>query len=193
MRERLVKIGGAAELLRNELSNVAIREFFELEGAIRIDNLGGLEKTLGAIAERAEIASNSPVVSNEDGEAKAGAGRAFPSVAIKSKTYCALVIAETWKFVRGVYPRPRSEEAAAAAHALWRASGGRAAGWGNNPLNGWRHHFATALTLTESAESNELSAVSNRRTKWGRRSDTVERHNKLSIIRPRQPRSPMAI
>lgn len=156
MRGRLVEIGGAAALLRNALSDVAIREFLEHEAAIRIENLGGLEKTLRVIAERAEIAANSPAISNEDGEAKAGRGRALPSVAIQPKTYCALVISETWKFVHGVYPRLRSQEAAAAAHALWHASGARETGWGNEPLNAWRYHFATALILTEAAESVEL-------------------------------------
>ncbi len=60
------------------------------------------------------------------------------------KSFCALVIAETWAFVRGTLPAVRNQEAAAAAQAYWLACGGTRKGWGSDPRTGWSHYFRDA-------------------------------------------------
>jgi hypothetical protein len=117
-----------------------------LEGAglVRIENRGGLERALQIIAERAELAVASPALSTQAGKTKAGRGKALPPDAFAPKTFCAALVAETWAYLHGDYPKPRNRKAAAAADAYWRASGGGATGWGNDQLNAWRPYFSKA-------------------------------------------------
>jgi hypothetical protein len=75
---------------------------------------------------------------------KAGSGRARSFGAVSARTCCALIIQETWKFIHGVEPSPRSRRAGEAAEAYWRAAGGDAHSGGEEPLARWRYHFQLA-------------------------------------------------
>jgi hypothetical protein len=144
MRKRLAKVANAATVLQRALEDVAIKEFLELEGAIRIQNDGGLDHTLRMIAERAALASNSPRISSSSTKAKRGRGKALPTNAISPKGFCAIIISETWKYLHGQYPGARNTKAAMAADAYWQATGGAASSWGTDPYSGWRQHFEEA-------------------------------------------------
>jgi hypothetical protein len=65
--------------------------------------------------------------------------------------YCALLIAEAWKFFRGDYPGSRNAEAARAAEEYWRLAGCERQSWGGKP-NAWRPHF-------EEAESQNIEEL----------------------------------
>jgi len=130
MKRRLLEIRDAARLLQRALSNPPMREFLEIEGAIRIENVRDLDHTLRTIAERADLAAASPKISTAAGKGRKGRGKALSAGAISPKAFCALIISETWAHLRGGYPAPRNQEAAAAADAYWRASGGTTKSWG---------------------------------------------------------------
>jgi hypothetical protein len=146
MRHRLGKIGEAALLLCRELGQPAIREFLEVPPAVPIENMGLLDKGLRDLAGRANRASKATSLVNKAGKSKAGRSRAAPPGAISAQTYCALLIAETWKYFRGRDPAPRNKQAAKAADAYWRAAGCERITWGEDPLNAWRYHFGKART-----------------------------------------------
>jgi hypothetical protein len=74
--------------------------------------------------------------------------------AFSAKTHCAALIAETWRYFHSRYPAPRNRDAAAAADAFWRASGGKATGIGD-PLNGWRYYFMKARAPVTAAVRKE--------------------------------------
>lgn len=144
MKRKMVEVSEAAALLSKALTDTPTREFLEQAGDIRIENLGGLQFALEKIAERAESAAASPALTSKTGKTKSGQGKATPPNAIAPKTFCALVIAEAWKFVRGDYPAPRNREAAKAAEMFWLASGNTSAGWGADRMDAWRPHFMKA-------------------------------------------------
>jgi Resolvase, N terminal domain len=60
--------------------------------------------------------------------------RARRIASVSAKTYCAMIISDTWKFVHGAEPPPKSRSAAEAAEAYWRAAGGDPHSLGENPL-----------------------------------------------------------
>jgi hypothetical protein len=111
--------------------------------------------TLAEIGKRAERASKSPDLMNRKGETKRGRGRALPGGAIPAQGYCALLIAETWKWCVGDYPLPPSMIAAAAAGLYWRLAGGQVQSWGNNPSEAWRHHLKKLATLNAESDRKE--------------------------------------
>lgn len=155
MKKRLLEASDAAFLLHSAVSDTATREFIERAGGIRFDTLGGLQHALQNIGERAKVAANSAALSTATGKTKSGRGKALPPDAYAPKTFCAVVIAEAWKFLRGEYPVPRNPHAAEAAQAYWLASGGTSDGWGEDPLGGWRPYFKRAMgpeTAKERAE-----------------------------------------
>jgi hypothetical protein len=141
MRKRLIQVANAAAILRDAMQHDPTREFLELEGNVRIENIGGLDHALRTIGERAAGAAASPRISASETAAKKGQGKALPTVALNPKVFCALLISETWKFLNGEYPGSRNAKAAAAADAYWRASGGSTKSWGTNRLTSWRPHF----------------------------------------------------
>jgi hypothetical protein len=84
---------------------------------------------------------------------------------ISPQIYCAMMIAEAWKFVRGAYPSARNLEAAEAAEALWRLSVLPAGdqlprterqSWGTETRNAWRRHFQTAMNDQLGFEEDRL-------------------------------------
>ena len=78
---------------------------------------------------------------------QAGRGKAAPIGALSPTTYCALIVLETWKFLHGAEPLPGNKRAAEAAEALWRAAGGEAHEYGEEPRARWRYHFKTARRI----------------------------------------------
>jgi hypothetical protein len=144
MKERLRNVSNAAALLNKELGDTATGEFLERAGRVRIEYLGGLQRTLQAIAQHAEIAAASPALSTKAGKTKSGRGKAILPGSYRPRTFCAVVIAEAWKFLRGAYPAPKNREAAKAAEHFWLLSGGSTAGWGNDRIGAWRPYFQKA-------------------------------------------------
>jgi hypothetical protein len=144
MRKRLTQVANAAAIVREALQHDPTREFLELEGNVRIENLGGLELALRTIGEHATSAAASPRISASGTAAKKGQGKALPAEALHPKVFCAVIIGETWKFLNGEYPGSRNAKAAAAADAYWQASGGSTKSWGTNRLTSWRPYFERA-------------------------------------------------
>jgi hypothetical protein len=147
MKNRLVKIGKAAALLTRALDEPSTREFLEAGPSGPIENIGAFGRSLKDLADRADHASASPALADKTGKTRAGRGRATPPGALSAQAYCALLVAEAWRYFHCKYPPPRSGEAAQAAEAYWRATGVERKGWGNDPLNAWRHHFNAAKAL----------------------------------------------
>jgi hypothetical protein len=146
MRKRLAQIQLAAATLLHSFQHAPTKEFLEREGAIRIENFGGLEHTLRTIGERAATAAVSTTISETLAKAKKGTGKALPAISIPPKAFCALIVAEVWKHVRGNYPAMGSKEAATAAEAYWCASGGSTKSWGTQTHRSWSYHFRKART-----------------------------------------------
>jgi hypothetical protein len=141
MKERLDEVRDAASMLQHALRHTPTREFLEIAPSGPIEYRVAFEHMLQDLVGRAERAMTSPALSTEDGKTRLGRTKAAPPGASSAKLFCAALIAETWAYFHGVDPAPRNQDAAAAAHALWRASGGETKGWGNDPLNSWRHYF----------------------------------------------------
>jgi hypothetical protein len=144
MRKRLGEIAEAAVLLQQALQDAPTKEFLELEGHVQIENIGGLDHALRTIRERATLAAQSPRISAASGTARRGRGKALPTGALSPKIFCAIIVSEIWKYLHGRYPGAKNGKAAAAAQAYWLASGGESAGWGSDPLSGWRDYFVGA-------------------------------------------------
>ena len=156
MREQLIQVANAATILQRALRDSPTKEILELEGGIRIENIGGLDDTLRAIGERATLAAASPRISATSTRAKPGSGKALPANAFSPKTFCAVIISEAWKYLHDEYPAPRNVKAAAAAEAFWRASGGITKSWGSNPLRSWSYHFKKARSPAANKLRQEL-------------------------------------
>jgi hypothetical protein len=156
MKRRMVAVAQAAALLDKELADTVTKEFLERAGLVRIENLGGFQRALQTIAERAKLAAGSSALSTTSGKTKSGQGKAMPPDSYRPKTFCALVIAEAWRFLHQEYPPPRNRGAAEAAQAYWLAAGcPPAVGWGSDPLNAWRPHFKKARGPEAAAERAE--------------------------------------
>jgi hypothetical protein len=140
MKRQLAEVKDAALLLRRALSDTPTREFLEIAPQGPIEHHGVLDHLLANLAERAERASASSILSTETGKTKAGRKRAAPADASSAKLFCAALIAEAWVYFHHSDPAPRNQDAARAADAYWRASGGETNSW-TVPLNGWRPYF----------------------------------------------------
>jgi hypothetical protein len=167
MKDKLGAVSNAALLLRRALTDAATREFLEIAPLGQIENTPVLERSLQNLAERAERAAASPVISTKAGKTKPGRTRATVPDAYSAKTYCAALIAETWAYLHRRYPASRNRKAAAAADAYWRASGGKATGWGADRLNGWRYHFTKAQAPTTAAVRKECRRRLIEAARWG--------------------------
>lgn len=144
MRAILAEISRAALLLQRALGEPTVREFLDAGGNGPIPAPGNLDAALVDVRDRAERASLFPTLVNAKGKTKAGPGRAALEGAISPQTYCALLVAETWKHFGGDYPGARNQKAAKAAEDYWRLSGCERRSWSRKPLNAWRPHFETA-------------------------------------------------
>jgi hypothetical protein len=136
MRERISEVKDAALQLEQRLGDNTIVTFLADASQLQFLNLGALLITLTTIATHADVAMSSLI--NEDGKTKSGRGKALVVGAITPELYCALIVAETWNFLFGRYPDPKTRKAALVAECFWRASGGdQSTPFGNEP-NGSR-------------------------------------------------------
>ena len=160
MRANLTKVAEAASVLIMALDSSAIVEFLDLGADEPFRAPGNLQATLIDIGNRAAAASRSPALVDSKGRTKAGRGRALPKAGISAKTYCALLIAETWSYFNGNYPPPRNKQAEEAADIYWRLLGIERQPWGNDNLVAWRRHFreASEASKDQSAEMKALRA-----------------------------------
>jgi hypothetical protein len=156
MRAILTKVVEAASLLVTALDSSAIVEFLDL-GADQLLAPRNLQARLIDIRDRAAAADRSSALVDSEGRTKAGRGRALPKAGISAKTYCALLIAETWLYFNGKYPPPRNKQAEEAADTYWRLAGGERQSGGEDKLIVWRRHFQEVLK-NQSAEMNALRA-----------------------------------
>jgi hypothetical protein len=144
MREKLNRFEEAASLLREELASPYIREFLELDPNDVSLERHQIMSVLEDLARWANQARNCNTLVTEVGVTKAGSGRARSVASVSAQTYCAMIISDTWKFVHGAEPPPKSHRAAEAAEAYWRAAGGDPHDIGEEPLARWRYHFQVA-------------------------------------------------
>ncbi|HEY5203338.1 MAG TPA: hypothetical protein VIJ63_01905, partial [Roseiarcus sp.] len=98
------------------------------------------------------------------GATKPGPGKARPE-GMSPHRLCAIMIWEAWKHVHKAEPKPKSRRAGEAAEAYWRAAGGEAHHFGEEPLAFWRHHLKKAAA----------SGVKDFRTEWRRHLIEAER------------------
>ena len=133
MGKTLSSVGDAAALLQRALANPSVREFLDAGADCPINSPGKIQMILGEVRSRAEHASALPALVNEKGKTKAGRGPALLDGAISAQAYCALFIAETWKWFSGKYPAPRNRIVAKAIDLYWRLSGGQVQHWGAIP------------------------------------------------------------
>jgi hypothetical protein len=154
LRKRLLEGQGAAERITGLLNDAPAMVFLEAESGIRVDNIVRFEIDLNTFARAAELAAASQAISQAGGKTKRGRGKAIARTTLSPKTFCALIVAETWLSVQGNYPAPRNREAAAAAQAYWLACGGAPSGRGSDTRTGWSHHFREA----QSAATRSLRA-----------------------------------
>jgi hypothetical protein len=96
------------------------------------------------VCELSNLASLAKRSANSEALRGAGRNKAAVAITFSTLTYCAILIAETWKYLHGAEPPPRNKRAQGAAEALWLAAGGEHRSWGNKPLNRWRYHFEMA-------------------------------------------------
>jgi hypothetical protein len=149
IRKKLTTIREATDLLQQALRETAVREFLDAAGDEAMPAMIGHVLTLAEIVRRAERASKSPDLM------KRGRGRALPSGTIPAQAYCALLIAETWKWFDGEYPPPHNMAAATAAGLYWRLAGGQVQSWGHNPSEAWRYHLRKIATLNAEGDREE--------------------------------------
>ena len=102
MKEKLSSIGNAADALNVLLSDPMPTAFLEREFHFEIDKeFAGFRTALPLIAARAHRAARSPALSKQSGKTKSGRGKALLPGTYNPKIFCALVIAEAWKFIHG--------------------------------------------------------------------------------------------
>ena len=155
IKEKLVKIDHAAQILIELLNDATAMVFIEAESNAQIDVIV-LETHLRRFANAVQLAAASRAITGAKGKAKRGRGKATARIWLSPKDYCALVVAETWLFIRGRRPGPRELEAGTAAHNFWLASGATKNGWGKDPQKGWRNHFSEARSPQMRAMQTEL-------------------------------------
>ena len=144
MRARLEQIREAALLLLDEVQASEIREFLDASPHGPMENVAQLADQLVALITRSEEVGEAATIANAVGQAKRGPGKARPPGATPPEAFCALIISETWRHVRGDRPGARNERAQEAAERYWRLAGGEASTEANEPYARWRSHFERA-------------------------------------------------
>jgi hypothetical protein len=155
MRAALTKVAEAASVLVTALRSSAIVEFLDLGADVPLRAPGNLQAALTDLRDRAAAASRSRALVDSKGRTRAGRGRALPKAGTSAKTYCALLIAETWLYFRRDYPPPGNKEADKAADIYWSLFGGERESWGTDKLIAWRRHFREASD-DQSQETKKL-------------------------------------
>jgi hypothetical protein len=144
IRRRLGRLVKATLLVSEELEPGSLREYLETELNSPLCEPERIISELEDLAVRADRAMASSRLAGESGVTRPGSGKARPAASVPPKTYCALLILETWKFFHGTEPLPKSRKAAEAAELYWRAAGGDTHSSDDEPLARWRYHFKLA-------------------------------------------------
>jgi len=166
-REKLLDLKNKLDEIYRMLNNPAFRtplEDAKPSSRIRITN-----RDLKDLAERAEIASSSPLFTGKNGKTKAGRGLPKVPDLFEAKVLCAARVVELWLHFYKFEPGLGNRKAAEVAEAYWRISGGRSTSFGD-PLNGWFDHFKTVrvnsdnrgLLMHRSRWRTELQQSANR-------------------------------
>jgi hypothetical protein len=98
----------------------------------------GISAQLALLSEA--LTAGIAALQTSDGKTTRGANRARPPDTPSPKMLVAARISEAWRIIHGQYPGDRNHSAAAAAEALWVASGGRRS-IARDIEEGWRLHF----------------------------------------------------
>ena len=117
LRTKLLEAKQAVERITSLLNDAMTMVFVEAESNIKIKNIVELKNNLKELVKAVELAAASPAISGPEGKTKKGAGKAMARTTLLPKTFCALVVAESWLAVRRRRSALRNKEAAAAAHA----------------------------------------------------------------------------
>ena len=140
-KKRLASLHNAAHLILHELDSYPFRDFLEIEPLGLIGDSYNFKLALSDIADRAERAAASPLLTKKNGKTPSGRVKALAPDHASARVLCAARIAELWLHFHGAEPGPKSPRAQRAAQAYWLASGAIFESSGN-PLNGWRDPFA---------------------------------------------------
>ena len=146
LKKKLDKIEKATQVLFEALQDV------DLLLLLKSSDLGDaaprehLRRQLFRLAEqtRKEIAA----LLGPNGKVRAGAGHAFTAQTFSSEVECAVLIAESWRHVNGIYPAPRHAKAQKSADLLWMLSGGERREGADDVLGTWRQHLQHAIALS---------------------------------------------
>ena len=156
MRAYLRWFDRTVSALRKALGEPPVRGFLDAAADEKIEYHGAIDAYLRDLGARATRALASPELATAAGKTKAGKGVALPPGALHAASFCAVIVVETWKYVRGAYPGPRNAKAAAAAEAYWTACGNTRNSWGANPLNAWRRRFEEAMSPSYDSPRGEI-------------------------------------
>jgi hypothetical protein len=164
MRKTLAEVEEALSLVTEAMAPSWVREFLDASPNGPIAEPERLIAALEDLQYRAFQAQTSPDLATKAGVTKPGPGKARPE-GMSPHRLCAIMIWEAWKHVHKAEPKPKSRRAAEAAEAYWRAAGGEAHHFGEEPLAFWRHHLKKAAA----------SGVKDFRTEWRRHLIEAER------------------
>ena len=144
-RDRLTAIAKAARLIVREMHNSEVSNYLERDG--QFEHGSEVVHTLNLMAERADKAVE--II----GSMKGRASLISKFGGVSTTTLCAHLIVEAWTVLRGKPPGAENPQAAEAAEALWRATGGAERGRGKpedvDGLDRWRDPFRAALKMPE--------------------------------------------
>ena len=145
MKEQLARVVDAADVLSEALSQPIPKAFLERIHGIAIDEkFTGFQDSLQSIRRYAYLAATSSALLDKAGNTRRGRGKTPVPGGVDSKVFCALIVAEAWKFSRGTYPGARNRIAAKVALSFWGSSVGTVVGWTGGGLTAWRQHFENA-------------------------------------------------
>ena len=156
IKSRLEKAAAAARLLVRELDDGDIVDFLEAGGLAQIENRNRFQSNVALLALCADQAILSSDITTARGKARPGRGRAMLSDAFSSHVFCAVIIAEAWKCLRGKYPSPRNEQAREAAALFWSRCGGVRTGHSDDKRESWRPHIRNAVKENVPARLGEF-------------------------------------
>ena len=157
MKKLLVNSYTWASSLRQALDNPLVCGFLSAGGNGAMDDPRLFQKMLDDLRWRAAGAVKSPALVGKNGKLKPGRSRVRNDGAMSGRTYCALLVAEAWKWFHKRYPSPRNMKAAEAAELCWRLTGGEESkGWGSNRRTLWRHYFEEAASIAGEPDRTEI-------------------------------------
>jgi hypothetical protein len=144
LRKTLDQMREAADLILHELYSPAVRDVLGSPppGVLPDEEFGA---ALMQLAKRIERASTDGALISAGGQTKRGRGRVRTTNRLPPEVFCALLIAEAWRYFRGKAPAPGSLIAADIADKYWRLAGGATYEKSFEPLACWKSRFVEAV------------------------------------------------